>query len=191
MQLGFVAAAVLGILRGVTFATVFGGISVVTFLAFFISQPLRALEQNPPFITLLGIIDNTDWTRQMYTSDVATLQGDLEVITRAAVESIQELIDKHAELAGKRPGLPAKTAAPEGKVSHGRCPSPRMSCASLVRAPRTIVQSIDLPAPHLPNRTATHPRSALRPHTNAAERPRSSRQQVMPDPTATVSSGIF
>ena len=111
--LGFLAAAVLGVLRGVTFAAVFGGISVVTFLAFFIGQPLRALEQNLQFITWLGIIYNTYWTRLMYTNDVATVQADLESITRTTVESIQQLIDKHAELAGKRPGSPIEAAEPK------------------------------------------------------------------------------
>jgi ABC-type multidrug transport system fused ATPase/permease subunit len=111
--LGFLAAAVLGVLRGVAFAAVFGGISVVTFLAFFIGQPLRALEQNLEFITWLGIIYNTYWTRLMYTNDVATVQNDLEAITHSAVESIQQLIDKHAELAGKRLGTQTENTAPK------------------------------------------------------------------------------
>src|SRR5712692_9374207 len=47
---GFIAAVVLGVWGGLGFATLFGGLSVVMFLSFFISQPLRALEQNLEFI---------------------------------------------------------------------------------------------------------------------------------------------
>jgi len=99
----FVAALVLGVWLGVGFATVFGGLSVVMFLSFFIAQPLRALEQNLEFITWLGIIYNTYWTRLMYANDTTTIQQDLAAIDKAAVDELAALINKHAELAGKRP----------------------------------------------------------------------------------------
>lgn len=113
---GFVAAAALGVTRGVEFAAVFGGLSVITFLTYFISQPLRALEQNLEFITWLGIIYNTYWTRLMYANDASTVQVDLEAISRTAVDEINQLIDKHAELAGKRPGPPADARPPASSV---------------------------------------------------------------------------
>jgi hypothetical protein len=102
--LGFLAAVVLGIWQGYELAAVFGGLTTVSFLAFFISKPLVSLEQNLQFITWLGLIYNTYWTRLMYASDATTVQADLEAITATAIGEIQELVNKHAELSGKRPG---------------------------------------------------------------------------------------
>jgi hypothetical protein len=98
---GFVVAVILGVFRGPEFALVFGGLSVTAFLAFFISQPLRALERNIHFITWLGVIYNTYWTRLMYANDKDRIQDDLDSIARTAVDEINQLIDKHANLAGK------------------------------------------------------------------------------------------
>ena len=47
-------------------AIAFGGLSVGSFLLFFIRQPLQALEENLEFITWLGVAFNTYWTRLMY-----------------------------------------------------------------------------------------------------------------------------
>ncbi len=101
---GFIVAAVLAVWRGWELAAVFGGITVVTFLAFFIGQPLRALEQNLEFITWLGLIYNTYWTRLMYADDAGKVQDELEAITKAAVADLSALIDKHAAVAAQRPG---------------------------------------------------------------------------------------
>ncbi|MBI5878287.1 MAG: hypothetical protein HZB53_11610 [Chloroflexi bacterium] len=112
---GFVVAALLSVWRGWEFAAIFGGISVVTFLAFFIGQPLRALEQNLEFITWLGLIYNTYWTRLMYANDAEKMQADLEAINKAAVADLSALIDKHVAVAAKRPGAEApKDPAPAG-----------------------------------------------------------------------------
>ncbi|MEP7198767.1 MAG: hypothetical protein ABI874_03010 [Chloroflexota bacterium] len=103
--LAFGVAIILGVWLGIGFATLFGGLSAVMLLSFFIGQPLRALEQNLEFITWLGISYNTYWTRLMYANDERTIQKDLETINKTAVEDITALIDKHAELAGKRPSF--------------------------------------------------------------------------------------
>lgn len=111
---GFVVAALLAVWRGWEFAAIFGGISVVTFLAFFIGQPLRALEQNLEFITWLGLIYNTYWTRLMYANDATKVQEELEAINKAAVADLSALIDKHAAMAAARPGAEPPKEAPAG-----------------------------------------------------------------------------
>jgi hypothetical protein len=77
---------------------------VVAFLAFFIAQPLRALEENLLFITWLGIIYNTYWTRLMYTSNLNTAQQDLETLTKTTIAQLEELVKKHGQAARGRPG---------------------------------------------------------------------------------------
>ena len=41
----------------------FAGLSAATLLAPFVRNPLRSLEENLQFITWLGVIYNTHWTR--------------------------------------------------------------------------------------------------------------------------------
>ncbi len=101
---GFVASVVLAVTRGIEFTALFAGMSVAAFLAFFISHPLRALEQNLLFITWLGVIYNTYWTRLMYTSEASTVQQDLEAIEKTAITELNALVDKHDRLAARRPG---------------------------------------------------------------------------------------
>jgi hypothetical protein len=103
---GLVLAAVLGVTQGISFGVLFGGMSIVSFLTFFLSRPLASLEQNIQFITWLGLVYNTYWTRLMYANNEATIQTDLEDILNRSVEDIVALLDKQAELTGKRPGLP-------------------------------------------------------------------------------------
>ena len=77
------------------FSLIFGGLSVVSFLSYFISRPLQALEQNLKFITWLGIIYNTYWTRLVYAMDQDTVQQDLKANTDDAIAELTKLIDKH------------------------------------------------------------------------------------------------
>ena len=97
-----------------TAAVLFGGLSIVAFLAFFISQPLRALEQNLQFITWLGVIYNTYWARLMYATDPDTVQEDLEDIKQTTIKDLQILIDKQATLSAKRPTIDVGTNKPGG-----------------------------------------------------------------------------
>ena len=102
----FVVAAWLSYANGAdNTAYFFGGLGVVTFLAFFVSKPLRALEENLQFITWLGIIYNTYWTRLLYMQDSATVHDDLKDANHQAETSLNKLIDKDTELSKERPGF--------------------------------------------------------------------------------------
>lgn len=101
----FVAAVVIGLAGGQpVVAIAFAGLSVTAFLAFFLRQPLHALEENLEFITWLGVAFNTYWTRLLYLSDPATVQQDLRTAEQDFRASVEQLITRHAELRGRRPG---------------------------------------------------------------------------------------
>jgi len=102
----FLVAAGLSVWTGeLSFSLVFGGISVVSFVSYFLSNPLRSLEENLEFITWLGLVYNTYWSRLAYMLDETTVQKDLAKATRDATNEIVRIIDKHAEMSGKRPKL--------------------------------------------------------------------------------------
>ena len=102
----FVVAARLSIESGKELYTVlFGGIGLASFLTFFLTRPLQALEENLQFITWLGLIYNTYWTRLAYMNNQETVQHDLEDATGDAIKKIKDLLDAHTERSGKRPGL--------------------------------------------------------------------------------------
>jgi len=105
---GFILAIILGVWKGIQFSLLFGGLSVATFLTYFISQPLRSLEQNIQFITWLGIIYNSYWTRLMYANETSTIQADLEGIVNKSIEEIMQMVDKHSQLVNKRPDIQPK-----------------------------------------------------------------------------------
>jgi hypothetical protein len=103
--LSFVAAAVLSVVQKTPmYALIFGGLSVVAFIGYFISRPLRSLEENLEFITWLGMIYNTYWTRLAYAASQETVQQDLHTATEDAITELVALIDKHAIMSGQRPG---------------------------------------------------------------------------------------
>lgn len=102
---GFLVAALLAIQGNLVATGIFAGLSVVAFLSYFVTRPLQALEENLQFITWLGIIYNTYWTRLANAQDATTFQADLQDTTDKAVVQIKELIDKHAERSSKRADL--------------------------------------------------------------------------------------
>lgn len=103
----FVVAAILAF-QGRDVATItFGGLSIASFLTYFFNRPLRAMEENLQFITWLGIIYNSYWTRLAYTTDLETVQTELEDVTNDAIAKMSELVDKHAERSEQRPMLGA------------------------------------------------------------------------------------
>ena len=103
--LSFLVAAGLSVwTNDLRFALVFGGLSTMAFLSYFFSRPLQALEQNLQFITWLGIIYNTYWTRLACMNNQAAVQQDLQEAMRDAAAEIEKIINKHSELSGKRPG---------------------------------------------------------------------------------------
>lgn len=90
-------------------SAIFGGISVIAFLTYFLNRPLQALEENLQFITWLGIIYNSYWTRLAYIQKQETVQTELESATNDAITKITALMDKHTERSGKRPTLSPKS----------------------------------------------------------------------------------
>ena len=106
--ISFIVAIVLAVRpdSGVGPTAIFGGLSVVAFLTFFLSRPLQALEENLQFITWLGIVYNTYWTRLVYLQDLNTVQDGLSDASDDAVEHLKALIDKHGERSQNRPNFP-------------------------------------------------------------------------------------
>lgn len=101
----FVTAAIVGLVQGDSVVAIaFAGLSVVTFLTFFIRQPLRALEENLELITWLGVAFNTYWTRLMYISDARTVQAELKAADDDFTSSLEKLIERHAKLSAGRTG---------------------------------------------------------------------------------------
>jgi hypothetical protein len=101
----FVAAAIVGIKGGSSVvALAFGGLSVATFIGFFLQRPLQSLEENLEFIAWLGVAFNTYWTRLMYIQDPATVDADLKRADDDFRASLEKLIAQHAQLRAKRPG---------------------------------------------------------------------------------------
>jgi len=100
----FVVAAVAALLnRGAMTTGIFGGLSVAAFLGYFLNRPLQALEENLQFITWLGVIYNSYWTRLAYTNELETVQQELEDATDDTIAKIKEMMDKHAERNASRP----------------------------------------------------------------------------------------
>ena len=102
----FALAANLAVQEELEFAAIFGGLSAATFLTFFISRPLRSLEQNVILITWLGIVYNTYWSQLMNATDPATIQKDLDAVTRTALKDLRALATAQGKLSSQRPDLP-------------------------------------------------------------------------------------
>ena len=100
----FVVAAVIGLQKGDSIVAIaFAGLGVAAFLAFFVRQPLHALEENLQFITWLGVAFNSYWTRLMYMADPKAVQVELKAAEDDFRASVERLIAQNAELRGKRP----------------------------------------------------------------------------------------
>ncbi len=89
--------------REALFALVFGGLSAASFITYFITRPLRSLEENLNFITWLGVIYNSYWARLVYATDLETVQEDLKQITEDFVTQIERLIDRNNRTAKTAP----------------------------------------------------------------------------------------
>jgi hypothetical protein len=102
--LSFVGAIILSVwYNEPLYALAFGGLTTVSFLGYFISRPLRSLEENLEFITWLGMIYNTYWTRVVSANNPAKAQEELQSATDDAIAHLERLIDKHAALSRRRP----------------------------------------------------------------------------------------
>lgn len=84
-------------------STILGGIGVVTFLTYFISQPLKALEQNLVFITWLGILYNSYWNRITFAQNPATFLTDLKAANTDTLDEIRLLLDAYERQSKNRP----------------------------------------------------------------------------------------
>jgi hypothetical protein len=103
---GFIVAAALGLLSAAWPVTaVFGGLSVIAFLTYFLSRPLQALEENLQFITWLGVVYNTYWTRLANAQNADTFQADIAAATDEFVVQVQQLVDAHGARSEKRPNV--------------------------------------------------------------------------------------
>lgn len=102
----FVVAARLSSQQGTQLAGLFfGGLGIASFLGYFMSKPLRSLEENLQFITWLGIVYNSYWTRLLYMQNNTTIQADLKEATAEAVTQIEHILNKNVEVAYKRPDV--------------------------------------------------------------------------------------
>ena len=99
-------AASLAIFSGRTMTVfTFGGLSAIAILGFFFNRPLQALEQNLQFLTWLGIVYNSYWTRLTLLNDEATVQKDIDDVTADAIRRVEVLVAEHARRSKARPGL--------------------------------------------------------------------------------------
>jgi hypothetical protein len=91
--------------RQPSFGLIFAGLSAAAFISYFLSRPLRSLEENLQFITWLGLIYNTYWTRLANISDRTNIQQELQDAMQDAVDQLEDLIDKSSGLSRQRPDL--------------------------------------------------------------------------------------
>jgi hypothetical protein len=108
---GFIAAAVLGVWKGITFGYVFGGLSVTAFLGVFVSRPLRSLERNLQFITWLGLIFNTYWIRLAYSLNEPSAGKDIAALQRDVAKELECLIEAHTSSTDDQLGFKEKMEA--------------------------------------------------------------------------------
>lgn len=87
------------------FTLIFGGLSALSLLAFFFNRPLQALEENLQFITWLGLIYNSYWTRLLYLNSQPDAQEQLQDATDDAIKRIKELIAAHSKRSALRERL--------------------------------------------------------------------------------------
>lgn len=102
----FLAALLVALMdKGAATTAIFGGLSVAAFLTYFLNRPLQALEENLQFITWLGIIYNSYWSRLAYLSDLEKVQGEVDSVTDETIAKIEALMEKHAERSRNRPNV--------------------------------------------------------------------------------------
>ena len=110
----FVTGVVMALVKGQSVTgLVFSGLSVVSFLTYFVTRPTQALEENLLFISWLGMLYNSYWTHLSLSFDRQTAQSELDKATADAISQIKDLIASHAAAVEKRPGLLGARAAGE------------------------------------------------------------------------------
>ncbi|MSR84795.1 MAG: hypothetical protein EXS58_18085 [Candidatus Latescibacteria bacterium] len=121
----FVTAVVIALqTQAALTSAVFGGLSIASFITYFISRPTQAVEENLQFMTWLGVIYNSYWTHLAWSFDPQQAQQELDKATADAISQIQQLLDRYAQAVKNRPGLvEGLTGQREGKDSGGGSPS--------------------------------------------------------------------
>lgn len=105
--ISFLLAAGLAIFTGRTGSVlVFGGLSAIALFGYFFNRPLQALEQNLHFLTWLGIIYNSYWTRLAWLNNAETVQNDINDVTDETIGRIKELVAEHAKRGKARQQFP-------------------------------------------------------------------------------------
>lgn len=95
----FSLAVVLSLINGqYLLGVVFAGIDAMTFLTFFLSNPIKNLERDMGFIAWLGIIYNTYWTRSYYATAPDTFLDDMKKITDDTAALLEKLLLTHKDL---------------------------------------------------------------------------------------------
>ncbi len=117
--LSFILAAALAIFSGRSASVfTFGGLSAIALLGYFFNRPLQALEQNLHFLTWLGIVYNSYWTRLTLLNNELTVQKEINDVTDEAIDRIKELAAEHAKRSSSRIGLQLPGGLP-GRLSGG------------------------------------------------------------------------
>jgi hypothetical protein len=84
---------------------VFAGLSVVSFLIYFISGPTQAVEENLIYTTWLGLIYNSYWTHLAWATKPDMAQAELEKATTDALQQLNALLERHAQSVKERPSI--------------------------------------------------------------------------------------
>jgi hypothetical protein len=101
--MSFLLAAGLAIFSGRTMSVItFGGLSAITVLGYFFNRPLQSLEQNLQFLTWLGIVYNTYWTRLTLLNDEQTVHKDIDHLTNETISRIKALVAEHEKRSKER-----------------------------------------------------------------------------------------
>lgn len=98
----------------------FGGLSIAAFIAYFVSRPTQAVEENLQYVTWLGIIYNSYWTRLAWSFDEKTAQQVLDDATEDAIRQLNTLIDKHAVSVRGRPGITEQAPGLDSLLGAGK-----------------------------------------------------------------------
>jgi hypothetical protein len=98
-------------------------LTVMTFLAIFIREPVQALEENLECMAWLGVAYNTYWTQLLYANDTKTIQADLRAVTDDYAAMVAKLINKHDKLRKKRPGASVSQPGPKESGDSNQKPS--------------------------------------------------------------------
>ena len=103
-MLSFVAAVTLSAwTQDVFFGLIFGGLSAISFLFYWLSRPLQGLEQNWKLVARLGIVGIPYWTRLSHAIDQGTVDQDLQAAADDAIAEINRLIEEHDNRGGRHP----------------------------------------------------------------------------------------